>query len=244
MTSFVGQLDGLKLSWVSASQVQIASGAARGSSDQRQIVVSAALTVDITVSGAGGLDTGSEAANTWYSVWVISQIGGGARGLLSASATAPLLPDAYVSKRRLGWVRNDGSSNFLHFNARGDGRTRQFYYDEARSVINILTGGSATAFTDVDLSTLVPPNCNLAYLMTGLIVPAVTGNNTDVLDIRPNGANSSDGPFTFGPGNTIGSELEGGVVWMPTDANRIIEYRVSDADDDADIWVLGFQDEL
>jgi hypothetical protein len=33
-------------------------------------------------------------------------------------------------------------------------------------------------------------------------------------------------------------------VWVPTDASQIIEYLVSDADDVANIWVLGYEEEL
>ena len=50
------------------------------------------LTVDITVSGVNGLDTGSEAASTWYYIWVIYN-GTTVAGLLSTSATAPTMPD-------------------------------------------------------------------------------------------------------------------------------------------------------
>jgi hypothetical protein len=55
-------------------------------------------------SGLNGLDSGSIASNTWYSVWVISN--GSLSGcLLSTSATAPVMPSGYTYKMRVGWVR-------------------------------------------------------------------------------------------------------------------------------------------
>jgi hypothetical protein len=114
-------------------------------------------------------------------------------------------------------------------------------------VVQVLTDGSATSFTDVDLSAWVPPGCDLAIVMPALAVPVTTGNAADVLQLRTNGANSSDGPWKFGPGVT-GSAAANKVcfapVEIPTDANRVIEYLVSDADDDADLWVIGFDHEI
>lgn len=48
--------------------------------------------VDITVSGVGGLDTGTRSSNEWYHIWLISDKKGQVDGLLSLSATKPELP--------------------------------------------------------------------------------------------------------------------------------------------------------
>lgn len=72
------------------------------------------VTADITVSGANGLDTGAEAASTWYNKWVIyNPTTQTLAALLSLSATAPTMPAGYTFKARVGAVRNDGSSNLL-----------------------------------------------------------------------------------------------------------------------------------
>jgi len=62
------------------------------------------VTISTATSGANGLDTGSIANNTWYSVWVIYN-GTTTAGLLSTSATAPTLPVGYTYQARVGWVR-------------------------------------------------------------------------------------------------------------------------------------------
>lgn len=76
-------------------------------------------TVSITSSGAGGLDTGAEANNTWYYIWIVSKLDGTVDGLLSTSSTSPVLPGGYVMKALVGSVRNDASGNFIGFSQHG-----------------------------------------------------------------------------------------------------------------------------
>lgn len=76
----------------------------------RARVVSLAL--NLGTSGANGLDTGAETANTWYSIWVIyNQTTNTLACLASISSTAPTLPAGYTFKSRFGWLRNDASAN-------------------------------------------------------------------------------------------------------------------------------------
>ena len=83
------------------------------------------LTVDITVSGEGGLDTGSEANSTWYYIWAIGNLADTATSsLLSVqypgSGTSPTLPDGYSIKECIGAVRNDSSGHFKDFAQRNN----------------------------------------------------------------------------------------------------------------------------
>lgn len=72
--------------------------------------------VSITASGANGLDSGAEAASTWYFIWCIrNPATATTAGLLSTSSTAPTMPSGYTYKGLIGAVRNDGSSNFIQF---------------------------------------------------------------------------------------------------------------------------------
>lgn len=105
-------------------------------------------TVDITKSGANGLDTGSEAVSTWYHIWAIGKEDGTLDCLLSLSATAPALPDGYTYKLYLGAVRNTSSGNFYDFHQRDN-----------RSTVTgtlVINGGGAAILTAVDLSGCVP----------------------------------------------------------------------------------------
>ncbi len=66
---------------------------------------------DITVSGVGGLDTGSVMASTWYFVWLISDGAGNTNAVYSLSAVNPTVPAAYTFKALLGAVQTDGTSD-------------------------------------------------------------------------------------------------------------------------------------
>jgi len=112
-----GDLKGLELSYSDAHTVQIAKGRIVDDSESCVIVVDSPITVDIETSGAGGLDTGSEASMTWYFIFLIKNPATGTvNGLLSTSVDNPTLPSGYTVKRRIGSVFNDSSSNFLPFN--------------------------------------------------------------------------------------------------------------------------------
>jgi hypothetical protein len=78
-------------------------------------------TVAITTAGAGGLDTGTEAASTWYYLWLIYNPGTvDVAGLISASSSSPTLPSGYTYRALVGVVGNNASSNFIEFYQRGN----------------------------------------------------------------------------------------------------------------------------
>lgn len=109
-------------------------------------------TINITASGANGLDTGAEASNTWYYIWAISD-GTNYRGLLSVSSTSPTMPSGYTYKLLVGVVRNDGSSNFVPFYQYGDE-----VYTAATQVLTNTAPGSITVLQSLSISSAVPPN--------------------------------------------------------------------------------------
>ncbi len=171
-----GYMAGPAVTYTNAATVTIPSGfRCRDAVDSVNIEFGLETAVDITVSGANGLDTGSEASATWYHLYAISNDDGSqVAGLLSVTneaATGSItLPSGYTKKRQLPIaVKNDGSSNFRPFRV-GDGWPTRPYiaYTEtqAGSVYRVLNGGTASAFADVDLSGFVPPisrQCGLDF---------------------------------------------------------------------------------
>lgn len=119
-----------------------------------------ARTVSVTAStgssGANGLDTGSVAASTWYSVWVIYN-GTTVASLLSLSSTTPTLPSGYTYKARVGWVLTDGSRNLMR--TLQYGRKTQYQVTAATNTATLpgMAGGTATAWTAVAIAAFVPP---------------------------------------------------------------------------------------
>ena len=95
------------------------------SSNVYKTLRSVSLTIAGTTTGANALDTGTIAASTWYSVWVIYN-GTTTAGLLSTSATAPTMPSGYTYKARVGWIRTDGTANKYPLSFIQNGRTARY----------------------------------------------------------------------------------------------------------------------
>ena len=99
--------------------------AVENSANAYQTLRAVSLTVAGTSVGANGLDTGTIAASTWYSLWVIWN-GTTTAGLMSLSATAPTLPSGYTHKARVGWIRTDGTANKYPLSFIQQGRRVQY----------------------------------------------------------------------------------------------------------------------
>ena len=95
-----------------------------------------AVTIDLTVNGANGLDAGSKANSTWYHVYLISN-GATTAGLASLSSTSPTLPSGYTYFMRVGAMQTDGSGNLYRMKQAGN---------KAKYVITSTTNTSAYPF--------------------------------------------------------------------------------------------------
>lgn len=201
------------------------------------------ITGDLTVSGAGGLDTGSETSSTWYAVWVISHPDNTPvpTVLLSLSATAPTMPSGYTLKRRVGWIKNDSSSNILQFEQEGDWIS--YHTDVAN--LSVLSGGTATTYTDVDLTGLVPSTSFNVALSVGFATgTGGSASATHELKLRPNGSTEATPIWGLKPGFKSGTQLFIQEI-MPCGTDQKLEYKVSDATKNtADLLVGAYQDRI
>jgi len=117
------------------------------------------VTINITASGVNGLDTGAEAADTWYAVLLIGDSNNvnPIAGLLVAEANFPgsiTFPAGYDKAGLLGWTRN-GSASSLLAGLQVDDMWR--YYDE--HVVS--TGFSSGPFAPINTSTVTAPGSRL-----------------------------------------------------------------------------------
>lgn len=162
------------------------------------------LSINSAGSGANGLDTGTLAANTWYSVWVIYN-GTTVAGLLSVSATSPTLPGGYTHKARIGWIRTDGTANKYPLSFVQYGRRVQYAQSAAGNLPTLPlmaagAQGSITTPTYVSVSTaaFVPPTAKVLHF--SYYTTAASGN----IMLAPNnsygllGATSARPPMQFG----------------------------------------------
>lgn len=240
---FPGAIYGFKLAWASNATVTIAAGACRSSDDTLNIITTSNLTPNLGNSGANGLDTGSEAANSFYAVFVIADSTGvnSPAALFSLSATSPTLPSGYDKFRRIGWVGNNASSNISLFTQRGSGPDRWYNWALNRNPTLALSGGSATSFTAVSLNSVVPPGIRHVQLKL-LFNPASSGN---VASLRPTGSVSTSPNFGMVAGFVPASPGISAFEMMPTaNGSRSIDYQVGNASDTLDIAVQGYMDEI
>jgi len=182
-------LNGLKISNDGTTPdeiIDIAVGSCLDSTGVYQIEVDAALEVSNIVSGIGGLDTGSVAANTLYKVYLVADpvklqpVG----AVISVSATAPSLPAGYSIFRLIGYVATDATSDFLlGFWTAGNSSARLFMYDAPQATT--ITAGGATSYTAVSLAAFVPAVDNTPVWIAYDMTPAAASR---IMSLQPFGA--------------------------------------------------------
>jgi hypothetical protein len=181
------------------------------------------VTIDITVTGANGRDAGSEAANTFYYIWIIrNPSNGNVRGLFSTSATAPTMPSGYTQKRRVGAVRNNDSSNFQAIVQRED--YLQFMDDDIGLVVNAVN--DTTSWQTVAIGA-IPPIARVGSLQVIFhrTTGALSGNS---LLVRVNG--SAGGGYRAGThaANAPAQSIDARTIDMVLNEDQEFQWSTSD----------------
>lgn len=255
-------ISGLNISVASTTVLAIAPGQARDSSDNIDMpvgfpnlqgnVVPATqfqnymppLFINSAVNGANGLDSGSLIATMDYAIYLI----GDSRGynpvaaILSLTSNAfPLLPLGYDSYRLLGFIQTDGSAHFVAsgtnpLNARN---LRAYYVSPASSV---LSGGNATSFTAIDMSTPIPTTTarDVIALLQVTFIPLAAG---DTVQFRPTGEGTPQtaGLVTItGAAAGIAQTQYVQVISGVGSSKPEIDYKVSVSGDSVSVSVVGY----
>lgn len=219
-----------------AGKVSIASAI----NENFEIAWEGTLAADISLQGAGGLDSNDvEAADTWYAVHVIGDTSENypVAAMLSSSPSAPTLPPGYNVFRRMGWVRNDSNSDFLKFFQAGSSQDRHYEYDVPVASLQVLASGNAIVPTPVDLSALAPPGASRCSLRATVVVAIITRSAS----IRPTGATSATPPIRILPGITASTTA---FVQLNLAGSESVDYSMENAADTLDLDLLGFDDEI
>lgn len=183
------------------------------------------LSGNITVAGAGGLDTGSQANSTWYYIFVIyNPTTGGSTLLLSVSSHSPTMPSGYTKKRRVGAVRNNSSGNFVRF------RQTDSYVSIANEAHRFNSGaapGSAAWKTQslaapAGLGGGLPPTSRMADLLC--ILDTATANRGLGIRFSDDGGN---GQFPIFAKPSAPQQMRVGVR-QATDASQQIQWSIVD----------------
>ena len=214
-------VNGLNLTWASVTTLTAAAGQCRDSSGVNDIDVDSALTLDVDLSGAGGLDQGSMANNTIYAIYVVGSSYGAADPVLICSTdhSSPLMPFNYDMHRRIGFFRSDGSAEILPFYQVGESSQRWMYYDA--SIATDITAGSSAVYADVDCTGSVPLINTIIELDCSFDPTA----GDDELVVVPNGSTSANGLNRMS-GSAAGVTKIGHMT-CPCQGDATLEYKVT-----------------
>lgn len=178
------------------SSIKIPAGlTARDSTNAADLVVGSELTVSLASNGANALDAGAVANNTFYYLYLIGDSTGtnSVVGLFSATNEAAsgsvTLPSGYDLKRQLPLaVRTDGSSNIMPVDLYGwpHGTTVLYRNYEASAPYRVVDSGTATSWTTVSVSSIVPALSKVALIHVG----SSAGSNVSAF-MRPKGSSSN-----------------------------------------------------
>lgn len=152
--------------------------------------------VNIATSGAGGLDTGTEANSTWYYVWLVYN-GSTVSGLLSVSATTPTMPSGYTYKALVGCVRNKSSGNFVKMRSVGPR-----VYQEPIAVLSNVAPTSAQTFQNLSIASGCPPAAVMVSAVFGIVSNAFEHFGV-MADTNSIGLQVATGSSTYGVTLTV-----------------------------------------
>ncbi len=158
-------VDGLEIAITSTTAASVQSGRTRNSTNENDIILSAAVALNAATTGINGLDTGALANATLYSLYAVgdSTFNNTPGVVLSASASAPLMPVGYDMYRKIGYLRTDGSAHFLAGYWSGRSNERTFLYDVP--IATAITAGGSATYAAVTLTTFVPAVQNVLVNM-------------------------------------------------------------------------------
>ena len=114
-------------------------------------------TINTSIVGVGGLDTGSLTASSWYYVWAIYNSTTTTLGIIiSLSSSSPTMPSGYDFSSRIGTIKLDGSSNIVGFKQVG-GTFRYILGSNLALLYAMAAGSTGNVYIPVSVSSFVPP---------------------------------------------------------------------------------------
>lgn len=212
------------------NDIDIAPGEAMDETGEVLMVLTGSLTKRLDAAwvvgtNQGGLNTGAEAANTWYEVILICRQDTGVVDVMFTTvANRDTLPANYTHKRHLAWIRNDGSSNILGF-VQDPQETAYFTLKAAINDVAVVFTTTATAAT-----LTVPPNCVARVRASNTSNASVNAGLACLIqETRENAGTPDDttGMNSIGVQDIVG--CNGGHMDIQVDASSQIRYDMEGA---------------
>lgn len=198
------------------------------------------LYLNSAVNGANGLDQGTLAVSSNYCIYVIgdSTNKNPTAGLISLYSNAyPLIPTGYDSFRLLGFVSTDSSAHFTAASVLNTKYSKGYYLQPN---VSVLSGGNATTFTAINLSSAIPTTTD-PFVIAILSVTFSPSNAASILQFRPTGSSATAGLVTINA-ITAGNPQQQYQYVMTGVATSVpsIDYKVSNSGDSVNVSVNGY----
>jgi hypothetical protein len=254
-------INGLQMSYTSATSITVQPGRARDAFNVNDIVVGylpnvaasqtgeaiippypagVPIVVSTALNGAGGLDVGTIADSSFYAVYAIGDSYNVNPGsvILSLSNTVPYFPMGYNLARRIGYVLTSSGGSILAFWQYGNGDVRDMWYDVG---IAVPTTSGSTAYAAISLITSVPIMATEVFMKV-----AYTANSaTDIASFLPFGSTATNGIQIFGYG--VAAEQQG-MLTILTEVNTTpapaFQYKTTSGSDTLVLTTAGYRDYL
>lgn len=162
---------------------------------------SVSVTIDLTTTGANGMDTGARPTSGWAYLYVINNgsVTAGLATATSPTAGLPTLPGGYTTFAYVGAMWLDGSQNL--FRCRQKGRMAQYTVVAATNTAAypvIASGSNSNVATASSITGVVP-------LTAGSIRVQLAGAASSTTSVGPTTAVNANGFASFG--NPAGANL-------------------------------------
>ncbi len=224
---------------IGTAQINPARSLIRDWSNEMTMVWDDFLNIDLSSSGAGGLDVGSVAADKNYAIYIIGDLSGDNDpvGIASLDGNEPNYPSGYDARRRIGFVRTDGSADIIRFESFGEGSNRWFQFAGEKSETQILAGGSNTSYTQISLTYVPLPYCRRVYIH-GEYAPQAAGNSCR---IQVSGSPAATLPYReyYGPAPSRLVSFDFDIIVGLVQTT--IDYEVDAVGDSLDLYVTGYE---
>jgi len=234
-----GFILGLVVTDLATRSKTVTAGSCRDSTDNYNLELGVDTTIDLDVSGLGGLAPGIYPSNIWYYVYIIGHTTKvnptGTDTTQFAPPTAPVLPAGYDVFRFVGPMKTDPASNLYSYFTGGKSNVRFYEWREEESILQVLTNGASTSYVTVSVADFVPSTITqVGYLHC---------NNEGTSDVdqdrslwRTGGSTIADPVNRVYAGAGVGS-----TSWfMEVSGTGTVQYLNSAAGMTTDLHVVGF----
>ena len=182
-----------------------------------RVLSSYSQSINSGTTGAGGMDTGSAPASGYVSLYAITEANGTTSILACNASTSTTtvysgsnMPSGYVASALIGIWPTNSSSQFIV----GLIMDRSF----SRSPVEILSGGTASSYTSVSISSVVPPGAKTVSGWLGFT--SVSGGDSFFL---ASDANGTGAVFAYTGGSATNYPFSG----LPIITSQTLYYYIS-----------------